>query len=88
LRKRGWSSIIADILEATGKPERKMRIMYKSNLNFARFNKYFYDLLEKGFLEETVDSSGHSFYKISKRGKDLLDALKKVEELFSPDDCC
>ena len=60
--------------------------MYKANLNFARFNKYFYDLLEKGFIEKVGDPDEKSFYKISSRGKTLLDALKKVRDLTSSSD--
>ena len=85
--KRGWSSITADILEAVSQPAKKMRIMYKTNLNFCRFNKHFGDLLEKGFIERTVDPAGKTVYKISERGKTLLAALNKVQEIFSRDDC-
>jgi predicted transcriptional regulator len=86
LPKRGWGSITIEVLEATLQPQRKMRIMYKANLNFARFNKYFYDLLEKGFIEKVGDPDEKSLYKISSRGKTLLDALKKVRDLASSSD--
>lgn len=85
--KRGWSSITADILEAVSQPAKKMRIMYKTNLNFCRFNKHFGDLLEKGFIEKTVDPDGKPVYKISERGRTLLAALKKVQEVFSSESC-
>lgn len=78
--------ITINILEATLQPQRKMRIMYKANLNFARFNKYFYDLLEKGFINRLDDPDGKPLYKISERGKTLLDALKKVQDLASSSD--
>ena len=83
MRKRDGQAISIDILEATLTPQKKMRIMYKSNLNFERFNRYFYDLLRKGFVEEVNDSDGRSSYKISERGKTLLVALRKARELFS-----
>jgi predicted transcriptional regulator len=86
VRKRDWQAISIDILEATLTPQKKMRIMYKSNLNFERFNKYFYDLLRKGFVEEVNDSDGRSSYKISERGKTLLVALRKARELFSSEE--
>jgi predicted transcriptional regulator len=84
LVKRGWSKITAEILEAVSQPERKMRIMYRTNLNFDRFDRYFNDLLEKGFIEKSIDADGHPTYKISERGKTLLAAIEKVYELFSP----
>jgi predicted transcriptional regulator len=83
VRKRDWGAITIDILEATLAPEKKMRIMYKANLNFDRFNKYFYDLLKKGFIEETNNPDGKRSYKISERGKTLLAVLRKGQELFS-----
>lgn len=86
MRKRDWQAISIDILEATLNPQKKMRIMYKSNLNFERFNRYFYDLLRKGFVEEVNDSDGRSSYKISERGKTLLVALRKARELFSSEE--
>jgi predicted transcriptional regulator len=62
-------------------PSNKMRIMYESNLNFERFNRYFYDLLRKGFIEEKNSSDGRLVYKTTKRGRTLLDVLRKAQEL-------
>ena len=59
-----------------------MRVMYKSNLNFERFNSYFYDLLKKGFIEEINNPQSRDEYKITERGKTLLDVLKKAEAIF------
>lgn len=79
--RRSWSGIVVDILEVALTPSKKMRIMYRSNLNFARFNRYFYDLLKKGFLEEINDSNGKLVYKTTERGRNLLEVLKKGQEL-------
>jgi len=59
-----------------------MKIMYRSNLNFERFNNYFYDLLRKGFIEGMLDSDGRDKYKITERGRTLLDVLRKAEALL------
>jgi predicted transcriptional regulator len=75
-----------DILEATLIPQKKMRIMYRSNLNYVRFNKYFLNLLTKGFIEETRDHEGKACYCISQRGKTLLAVLKKANELALSDE--
>jgi predicted transcriptional regulator len=56
--------------------------MYRSNLNLALFNAYFYDLLQKGLLEET-NADRNATYVTSEQGRTLLIALKKAEELFS-----
>lgn len=86
MRKRGWGTITIDILEATLTPQKKMRIMYKANLNYARFNKYFGDFLKKGFIEKTSDADGKVCYRISQRGKILLATLKKANELALSDE--
>jgi len=81
MHRRGRGTITMDILEAALTPQRKMRIMYRANLNYARFNKYFFDFLAKGFIERTFDSEGKTCYRISQRGKTLLVVLKKANEL-------
>jgi predicted transcriptional regulator len=86
LHKRGRGTITIDILEATLTPQKKMRIMYRANLNYARFNKYFHDFLTKGFIEQTFDSEGKACYRISQRGKTLLAVLKKANELALTDE--
>lgn len=82
VRKRGWADIIVDILEVTLVPSNKMKIMYKSNLNFERFNKYFYDLLRKGLIVE-MDNDGRRVYEATDRGRSLLEVLKKAQDIFS-----
>ena len=83
LKKRGWVDIYIDILESALTPLNKTRLMYRSNLNFVRFNAYFSDFLRKGLLEQTVDGNGKTGYVVSKQGKTLLAALKNAEKLFS-----
>jgi len=86
LNKRSWPEITVDILEVTLRPANKMKIMYGSNLNFERFNNYFYDLVKKGFIQESNGSGAKEMYKISERGKTLLDVLKKAEALLSSEE--
>ena len=86
VHKRGRGTITIDILEATLTPQKKMRIMYRANLNYARFNKYFFDFLAKSFIEQTFDSEGKTCYRISQRGKTLLAVLKKANELALTDE--
>jgi predicted transcriptional regulator len=87
VNRRSWPEITIEILEVTLRPSNKMRIMYRSNLNFERFNRYFYDLLRKGFIEGVNGSDGRENYKITEQGRTLLDVLKKAEALlFSEED--
>ena len=82
VRKRGWEAITVDILEASLSPQKKTRIMYKANLNYDRFNRYFVDFVRKGFIVEADGSDGKPEYKISERGRIFLAALRKAQDLF------
>ena len=84
--KRSWAEITADILEVTLAPSNKTRIMYRSNLNFERFNRYFYGLVTKGFIDERNNSNGRRVYKTTERGRTLLKAIRKAQELFSSEE--
>ena len=86
IQRRSWPEITTDILEVTLTPSNKMRIMYKANLNFERFNKYFHDLLRKGFIEEKNGSNGRLVYKTTERGRTLLEVLRKAQELVSSEE--
>ena len=81
MQKRSRVTITIDILEATLKPQKKMRIMYQANLNYIRFNRYLADFLRKGFIESVKDDEGNGCYRISSRGRALLALLRKVNEL-------
>jgi predicted transcriptional regulator len=83
MSKRSWPTIVIDILEAALIPTNKTRIMYKSNLNFERFDKYFSDLLRKKLVEEMYNANGNRVYKATKRGRILLKTLRNARELFS-----
>jgi len=60
--------------------------MYRANLNFLRFDRYFDRLLEAG-LVEVVDNpgseSGGVVYRTTERGRELLETLKSASELIS-----
>ena len=82
MRKRGWVDFSIVVLESAITSENKTRLMCKTNLNFAQFNAYFDDFLQKGLLEET-DANGNVSYVTSERGRTLLVALKTGERFFS-----
>ena len=84
--RRSWPSIVVDILEVTATPSNKMRIMYKSNLNFERFSRYFDDMLRKGFVEEMNGKNGRSSYKTTERDRILLNALRDAIDLMASEE--
>lgn len=85
MQRRSWIEMNMDVLDAASTPSNKTRLMYKCNMNFDRFNKHFQDLLRKGFLEEINDVNGQAMYKITERGRTLLEVLKKARELVFSD---
>ena len=85
VQKRGWGSYHDRYLRGDLGSSENMRIMYKANLNFARFNKYFSDFLKRALSRDT-GSDGKVCYRISQRGKTLLTTLKKASELALSDE--
>ncbi|MDH5461403.1 MAG: winged helix-turn-helix domain-containing protein [Candidatus Bathyarchaeota archaeon] len=73
--------IIMEILECgLGKGTKKTHIMYRANLNFVSFNKYFFALLEKGLMVELNDPDGGMVYRTSEKGRDLFKLLTGVNK--------
>jgi len=66
-----------------GKGAKKTHIMYRANLNFVSFNKYFPALLEGGLIVELDDPDGGSLYITSEKGKALLRLLNGVNEALA-----
>jgi predicted transcriptional regulator len=58
-------------------PTDKMRVMYRSNLNFQRFNLYFRYLLSKGFLEALDDGNSRMLFRTTDRGRGSVGDSKK-----------
>jgi len=60
--------------------------MYKANLNFLRFERYFGELLSKGLIvvvENPGVYSGGVVYQTTEKGRALLDVLKHAQEIVS-----
>lgn len=86
MRRRSRTEVIVDILSEAMRGANKTRIMYRANLNFVRFERYFGDLLAKG-LVVVVDNpgieSGGVVYQTTERGLALLDMLRQAGEIVS-----
>ena len=86
MRRRSRAEIIVDILSEAMKRANKTRIMYKANLNFLRFERYFGELLSKGLIvvvENPGVYSGGVVYQTTEKGRALLDVLKHAQEIVS-----
>lgn len=84
MRRRSRMDVIMDMLRKAQIETSKTKLMYRCNLNFNSFNRYFEELLDKGLLVEVRHNpSGTVLYKTSEKGKRLLRALVEVFRLLS-----
>jgi len=83
--RRSRTELIIDILSEASGGANKTRIMYRANLNFLRFNRYFGELLDAG-LVEVVDNpgskSGVIVYRTTEKGRELLKVLEKAQRFI------
>lgn len=84
MARRSRTEVIIDILSEALKCVNKTRIMYRANLNFLRFNRYFGELVELGLVElvDNPDESG-LVYRTTDKGLVLLEMLKKARQIIS-----
>lgn len=76
--------IIAEILTEALNEASKTRIMYRANMNFLMINRCLSELLEKGLIVKENDPDSRAVhYRTTEKGKDLLEVLKKAQELVS-----
>ncbi len=82
-KDRSRWEIILDILHVIQKEKKikKTRLMQKAYLDWRNFKKYFDYLLEENFISESNPDSGS--FSITENGVELLDRLKKVNELLN-----
>ncbi len=82
MSRRGRVDIIADILTAAREGNTKTGIMYQSNLNFARFERYFAELIDVGLIEVVDGFLGRrkTVYRASRKACRWLVDLKKIED--------
>jgi len=82
--RRSRTEVVADILSEGLDGANKTRLMYRCNLNFARFNRYLGELLDAGLVECVNANPGVIvLYKTTGKGRELLRVLRKASELLS-----
>ena len=84
--RRSRAEVIIDILSEAMKGANKTRIIYRANLNFLRFERYFGELLSRGLIV-VVDNpgvnSGGVVYLTTEKGRELLVILRKAQDIVS-----
>ena len=82
MKRRSQTAVIIDILTEASRGANKTRIMYRANLNFCRFNRYFSKLMEEGLIAVT-ENPGEIVYQTTEKGITLLKLLRKAGEISS-----
>ncbi len=79
--KRSKLEIIKDILEIIKENNAGIRptpLLRKSNLSSKRYNEYFKDLIEKGFVREIRGKRGERMISLTERGFKFLDKYQVI----------
>lgn len=84
-KRRDRLYIIAEILDIARDGALKTQIMYRANLSFSQLNTYIKLLMETQLIE-TVEKSGKTVYKTTKKGVEYMQSYKEVIETLSTPD--
>jgi predicted transcriptional regulator len=75
--RRGSIDIIADILSVAREGAKKTQIVYQTNLNFTRLERYLPPLVDKELINN-VDGE----YKTTEKGGEFLTDYQKMKEML------
>ncbi len=85
ITQRSRWELISDILGVIsdeGRRAKKTRIMKKAYLDWWSFEKYFANLIKRGFVEKIDDPALGTIYALTERGKELQGKLKDVKVIL------
>jgi predicted transcriptional regulator len=68
------------VIESQEGRAKPTHILYKSNLSHKLLKDYLNNLLQNGLIEVEIKGS-HTFYKITKKGRDFISEFRKIEKL-------
>jgi len=83
---RSQIDIVADVLRETVGGAKKTQIMYGCNLSFRQLQTYLSLLLDRGLLRKVSEKEkgrDPRFFKTTSKGKNLLRAYDRLEELIT-----
>ena len=83
---RSQIDIVADVLRETVGGAKKTHIMYSCNLSFRQLKTYLSLLIDRGLLRKvSQEEKGRDprFFKTTNKGKNLLRAYDRLEELIT-----
>ena len=76
--KRSESEILAQILYTAGSDAKKTQLLYKSNISYTHFIKYFSFLLDKQFIEVKDGKPSGKIYHTTEKGEHFLENINNV----------
>jgi predicted transcriptional regulator len=79
--RRDQLTIMSDLLEIIGQPQRLTHILYKSNMSYGQLSKYLDELTELEFIE--IRAEPFRSFIITPKGKQFNDMLSLKKR--SPD---
>ncbi|MEM2562274.1 MAG: winged helix-turn-helix domain-containing protein [Candidatus Bathyarchaeia archaeon] len=82
-RRRGEIQILMDILSLCLRDAKVTQIMYRANLSYSTMRRYLNVALKQGLIVRVRNDDGGFSYRISDKGKVLLDTLREVKHALS-----
>lgn len=82
-RRRGEVQILMDILSLCLRDVKVTQIMYRANLSYATMRRYLSAALKQGLIVRVKNDNGGISYRITNKGKILLETLKEVKHALS-----
>lgn len=83
--RRSKMQVIADVLrviENEGGRTKPTHILYKANLSHKLLKEHLNTLLQKGFIEVTIEEN-RTLYRITDKGRKFMGEFRKIEKLAS-----
>ena len=80
-KKRERLEIINDILDIIREHNNSIKptpLLRFSNMSTQRFNEYYNELLEKGFIREDLDRKGRKFITLTDKGFQFLQKYQSI----------
>lgn len=81
MAKRERLEIIRDILKIIKENSNLIKptpLLRNSNISSINFNKYFSELIEKGFVKETTNKKGEKFISLTGKGFRFLEKYSAI----------
>jgi len=79
---RSRFDIMACILENSNESSRKMRLIYRCNLNLSQFNLYKDHLVKAGFLKGSRREDGVEIFETTESGEEFLIDYGKIKRIL------